>query len=208
MRGDFVLLIWDYQRCEGLLARDQLGVRSMFLHDASDSLCFASEVRYLLALLPRRPAPDPVSLAHWLTMSNRPGSATLFAGIRRLTPARCYCSIATACARALLGASLHRAAGRSRTRSRPADPRGARSCRGAADWRGRPHRRIDERGFGLLIGGRHGRDAGAGPGIGLRSRVPRSSRSRRVHSDRRAGQPWTFRALRPKCGPAAYWQAR
>jgi asparagine synthase (glutamine-hydrolysing) len=86
MRGDFVLLIWDSERGEGLIARDQLGVRSMFLHDASGGLCFAGEVRHLLALLPRRPAPDPVSLAHWLAMSSRPGSATLYAGIRRLNP--------------------------------------------------------------------------------------------------------------------------
>lgn len=86
MRGDFVLLIWDRERGEGLIARDQLGVRSIFLHDASGGLHFANEIRHLLALLPRRPAPDPVGLAHWLAMSGRPGSATLFAGIRRLNP--------------------------------------------------------------------------------------------------------------------------
>jgi asparagine synthase (glutamine-hydrolysing) len=86
MRGDFALLIWDRERGEGLLARDQLGLRSLFMHDASGELYFACEIRHLLALLPRRPAPDPVSVAHWLTMSNRPGSATLYAGIRRLNP--------------------------------------------------------------------------------------------------------------------------
>lgn len=86
MRGDFALLIWDHERGEGLLARDQLGVRTMFLHDSSGELCFASEIRHLLALLPRRPAPDPASVAHWLAMSNRPGSATLYAGVRRLNP--------------------------------------------------------------------------------------------------------------------------
>jgi asparagine synthase (glutamine-hydrolysing) len=86
MRGEFTLLIWDQERGEGLLARDQLGVRSMFLHDAGGSLCFASEIRHLLALLPRRPAPDPISVAHWLTMGHRPGPATLYAGIRRLRP--------------------------------------------------------------------------------------------------------------------------
>ena len=86
MRGDFALLIWDHEHAEGLLARDQLGVRSLFLHDAGGGLCFASEIRHLLALLPRRPAPDPVGVAHWLTMGQRPGSATLYAGIRRLNP--------------------------------------------------------------------------------------------------------------------------
>lgn len=86
MRGDFALLVWDETRGEGLLARDQLGVRSLFLHEASGAVCFASEVRHLLALLPKRPAPDPVSVAHWITMSNRPGSETLYAGVRRLNP--------------------------------------------------------------------------------------------------------------------------
>ncbi len=86
MRGDFALLVWDQERGEGLLARDQLGVRSMFLHEASGALCFASEIRHLLALLPQRPAPDAVSVAHWITMGHRPGSATLYAGIRRLDP--------------------------------------------------------------------------------------------------------------------------
>jgi asparagine synthase (glutamine-hydrolysing) len=86
LRGDFALVIWDEQRGEGLLARDQLGARSLFLHDASGPLCFASEIRQLLALLPTRPAPDRVSVAHWITMSNRPGSATLYTGVRRLNP--------------------------------------------------------------------------------------------------------------------------
>jgi asparagine synthase (glutamine-hydrolysing) len=86
MRGDFALLIWDLERGEGLLARDQLGVRPLFLHDAAGGLCFATEVRHLLALLPRRPAPDPVSVVHWLTMGHRPGSATLYEGVRRLNP--------------------------------------------------------------------------------------------------------------------------
>ena len=86
MRGDFALLVWDRKRGEGMLARDQLGVRPMFLYDIRGTLCFAGEIRHLLAMLPRRPAPDPVSVAHWLAMSNRPGSATLYAGVRRLNP--------------------------------------------------------------------------------------------------------------------------
>jgi asparagine synthase (glutamine-hydrolysing) len=87
LRGDFLLLIWDAKRGEGLLARDQLGVRCAYLHDdAADALCFASEMHDLLALLPARPRPDTAGVAHWLAISNRPGSHTLFAGIRRLNP--------------------------------------------------------------------------------------------------------------------------
>jgi asparagine synthase (glutamine-hydrolysing) len=86
LRGDFVLLLWDGERGEGLLARDQLGVRPLFLHDTGGALRFASEIRHLLALLPQRPGPDPEGIAHWVTMSRRPGVQTLYEGIRRLRP--------------------------------------------------------------------------------------------------------------------------
>lgn len=87
LRGDFVVLIWDSRRREGLVARDQLGVRSLFLHgDGKQCLRFANELPHLLALLPRRPPPDPVALAHWLAVGGQPQSATLFEGVRRLAP--------------------------------------------------------------------------------------------------------------------------
>jgi asparagine synthase (glutamine-hydrolysing) len=86
MRGDFALLLWDRERKEGLLARDQLGARPLFLHSAGGTLRFASEIRNLLALLPTRPGPDPASVAHWVATSNRPGTQTLYRGIRRLRP--------------------------------------------------------------------------------------------------------------------------
>jgi asparagine synthase (glutamine-hydrolysing) len=86
LRGDFALVIWDPERDEGLLARDQLGIRSIFLYDVPGGLCFATEIRHLLALLPRRPEPDPEGVAHWIADSRRPGSGTLYAGIRRLDP--------------------------------------------------------------------------------------------------------------------------
>jgi asparagine synthase (glutamine-hydrolysing) len=86
MRGDFVLLLWDREQGEGLIARDQFGVRPCFLHDAGGCLRFAGEIRHLLALLPQRPAPDPAGVAHWIALSSRPGPQTLYAGIRRLEP--------------------------------------------------------------------------------------------------------------------------
>jgi asparagine synthase (glutamine-hydrolysing) len=86
LRGDFALLVWDRERGEGLLARDQLGIRSLFLHEGTSGLSFASELRHLLELLPHQPAPDPVGVAHWIAISGRPGSGTLYEGIRRLDP--------------------------------------------------------------------------------------------------------------------------
>ncbi len=87
MRGNFVVLLWDEERGEGLIARDQLGTRPLFVHDRDGPTLFATEVRHLLALLPRRPEPDRASLAHWLAAEGCPGRGTLYGGIRRLRPA-------------------------------------------------------------------------------------------------------------------------
>jgi asparagine synthase (glutamine-hydrolysing) len=86
MRGDFALLVWDPGRREGLLARDQLGVRPLFFAEAGGRLFFASELRDLLELLPSMPGPDPAGVAHWIALSTRPGTATLYEGVQRLGP--------------------------------------------------------------------------------------------------------------------------
>jgi asparagine synthase (glutamine-hydrolysing) len=86
LRGDFALLVWDPERQEGFLARDQLGVRPLFFSQVSGGLLFASELRDLLDLLPATPAPDPVGVTHWIALSARPGTATLYEGIERLGP--------------------------------------------------------------------------------------------------------------------------
>src|SRR5205085_9858967 len=39
-----------------------------------------------LALLPRTPDPAPAGVAHWVAASHRPGTATLYEGVRRLAP--------------------------------------------------------------------------------------------------------------------------
>ena len=84
MRGDFVLLVWDREKCEGLIARDQLGARPAYLHWQSGVLHFTNELQLLLATLPQRPEPDRASVAHWITASSRPGRRTLYKGIDRL----------------------------------------------------------------------------------------------------------------------------
>lgn len=84
MRGDFVLLAWDREKREGLIARDQLGARPAYLHWQSGVLHFANELQLLLAALPRRPQPDRASVAHWITAGSRPGTRTLYKGVERL----------------------------------------------------------------------------------------------------------------------------
>jgi asparagine synthase (glutamine-hydrolysing) len=82
--GEFALAVWDRERGTGLLARDRLGSRPLFLAERGGALLFASEVRNLLALLPSRPAPDGLAVAHWLDRSPAPGARTLYAGVGAL----------------------------------------------------------------------------------------------------------------------------
>ncbi len=88
LRGDFALLLWNPSSGRGLLARDQLGSGSIYLHGAGRRLVFGSEVSQVLALLASRPGPDEVALAHWLACSGAPAGRTLYAGVRRLGEGR------------------------------------------------------------------------------------------------------------------------
>ncbi len=84
LRGSFALLVWDVDRATGLLAVDQLGAGGLFLHESPDALAFASEVRELLSILPRRPSPDVGSLVPWVADGQLPRGRTLYEGVRRL----------------------------------------------------------------------------------------------------------------------------
>jgi asparagine synthase (glutamine-hydrolysing) len=84
LRGPFALVVWDRDRRRGLLAQDQLGGRSLFTVLDGSALLFATEIRVLLALLRRRPAPDELALTHHLVDHAVPDGQTLFAGITRL----------------------------------------------------------------------------------------------------------------------------
>jgi asparagine synthase (glutamine-hydrolysing) len=84
LRGEFWALLWDRRRRAGELVADQLGTRSPFFTQYAGGVAVATEVRELLGVLPVRPAPDPVVLAHWLQLSSPPHGRTLYAGVRRL----------------------------------------------------------------------------------------------------------------------------
>lgn len=84
LRGDFVVVLWDARSRQGVIVTDQLGARSLVWHDSGGRLLFASDVRHLLAVLPRTPGPDPAALAHWISNSFMRGDNSLYEGIRRL----------------------------------------------------------------------------------------------------------------------------
>ena len=87
LRGDFSILVWDRERRRGLIACDQFGARSMFVRSAGSRLYFASELRALLELLPRRPGPDHRAVLEYLSLYPFARSRTLFEGVRQLPPA-------------------------------------------------------------------------------------------------------------------------
>jgi asparagine synthase (glutamine-hydrolysing) len=87
LRGEFALLIWDPRSRAGLLARDQLGSGSVFIHAVGGRLLFASELPPLLDAIPRAPRPDDQALVKWLVEGTVPGDRTLYEGVVPLPPA-------------------------------------------------------------------------------------------------------------------------
>jgi asparagine synthase (glutamine-hydrolysing) len=87
LRGTFVVALWDPRTGRGILARDHLGARSLFLYRAGAHLLLASELRDLLRLIPTRPGPDRLAVLDWLARSDVRAGRTLYEGVRPLRPA-------------------------------------------------------------------------------------------------------------------------
>ncbi|HEX8455703.1 MAG TPA: asparagine synthase (glutamine-hydrolyzing) [Pyrinomonadaceae bacterium] len=88
LRGMFAFAIWDMRRRELFIARDRLGVKPLYyVHRADGSLFFASEIKSLLAArgVPR-PEINYRALPDYLANHGTSGEATLFAGVKRLSP--------------------------------------------------------------------------------------------------------------------------
>lgn len=86
LRGRFALAIWDSQTELGLLACDPLATRPLFVWRGAGQLVFATELNELLAILPRRPGPDPVAFPMLLAGGTCPRGHTLYEGASCLGP--------------------------------------------------------------------------------------------------------------------------
>lgn len=87
INGMFALALWDGRERRLLLARDRLGEKPLFYHEAPEALRFASEPRALLAD-PAVPAePDLPALDHYLARGYVPSPSAAFRGMRKLPPA-------------------------------------------------------------------------------------------------------------------------
>src|SRR5688572_10248111 len=87
--GQFALAIYDRKQNKLILARDFLGVRSLYYHSGPDGVMFASEVKGLLRHPSAPRGVDEVAVSHYLTFLTVPGPRTLFAGINKLPPGSC-----------------------------------------------------------------------------------------------------------------------
>ncbi|MBI4878945.1 MAG: asparagine synthase (glutamine-hydrolyzing) [Planctomycetes bacterium] len=86
LRGMFAFAIHDQDAGRVVLARDRLGKKPLHVASAGGALCFASELKALLALaaLPRRVAPR--ALLDYAALGYVPAPATIFAGVEKLQP--------------------------------------------------------------------------------------------------------------------------
>lgn len=87
LRGMFAFGIWDGKRRRMFLARDRAGIKPLVYTWDGRRLCFASEVKALLAdsSVPRELDWD--ALQDYLTYLYIPGPRTIFQAIRKLPPA-------------------------------------------------------------------------------------------------------------------------
>lgn len=82
--GDFALALWDMQNRRLLLARDQLGRRTLYFHRGIDFVAFATSYRALLALpgVPRQV--DELGVADFLILNVRHPVETFYRDVRRV----------------------------------------------------------------------------------------------------------------------------
>lgn len=85
--GDFALALWDTLNRRLILARDQLGRRTLYYHQGDGFVAFATGYRALLALpgVPR--AVDELGMADFLILNVRHPVETIYRGVRRVPAA-------------------------------------------------------------------------------------------------------------------------
>jgi asparagine synthase (glutamine-hydrolysing) len=89
LRGMFAFAIWDEERQELFLARDQFGIKPLYYYQNQFVFIFASEVRALLqsGLVPRKLSRE--ALASYLQFGSVQDPLTIVDGIRALFPGHC-----------------------------------------------------------------------------------------------------------------------
>ncbi len=86
--GDFAFGLWDHAKCRLLCVRDPLGVRPLYVLARNDWVCFATQLRQLLAVHPGAPPFDLEFVADRLVhgVDRADAECTPFCGVSRLKP--------------------------------------------------------------------------------------------------------------------------
>lgn len=89
LRGMFAFVVLDLQTCEIFAARDRIGIKPLFWHDAGRYCIFASEMKAIFAsgLVPCEI--DPLSVHDLLRFGHTVAPHTLFKNVQELPPG-CY----------------------------------------------------------------------------------------------------------------------
>lgn len=86
LNGIFAFAIWDIADRRLFLARDQLGVKPLYLASTPRGVVFASEIKSLLHEPSVSRAIDPAAVARHLSLLWSPAPRTILAGVEKLEP--------------------------------------------------------------------------------------------------------------------------
>jgi len=86
LHGMFAFALYDKAQQRLLLARDQLGMKPLFLALRPGGFSFASEIKALLPTLEASPKVDAFALLQYLQNQNSTGCDTIIEGVERILP--------------------------------------------------------------------------------------------------------------------------
>lgn len=88
--GAFACAIWDREKQSLVLARDQCGIKQLFVSITSDRVVFATEIKAVLADPRLAQRPDRIGIGNYLALNRRlfRSERTGYAGVTRVLPAQ------------------------------------------------------------------------------------------------------------------------
>ena len=87
LNGSFIILIYDGQRGEFIIATDRYGSRNLFYSTSKRGLLYSSEIKAILVEKSIKPQLNPEAVAEFFTFSYLLGEKTFFQGVELLSPA-------------------------------------------------------------------------------------------------------------------------
>lgn len=90
LNGIFAFAIHDARSGDVFVARDNLGVKPLYVYQTTGKVAFASEIKALLPLIGQGGAIDTLAMARYATFLWCPGNRTPFADVRKLGPGAAF----------------------------------------------------------------------------------------------------------------------